>query len=301
MSSGTYILLVEDNPGDAGLVRHTLDDARPALPPLRWVRTLADGVAILGAEPGCGGILLDLGLPDAQGLTALETIRGHAPRLPVVVLSGLDDDDVGMAAVVAGAQDYLVKGRFDSGELRRAFKYAQHRQRIEVGLVERALHDALTGLPTRALLLDRIEMAIRRAARDDRRGAILFIDLDGFKQVNDRHGHAAGDAVLKTVATRLVATVRACDTVARLGGDEFVVLLPEMANDLDGDQVAHKIITALEQPLPWSGASLQVPASIGVAEFCGTTPNADDVMRRADEAMYDAKREGKATVRRFRA
>jgi diguanylate cyclase (GGDEF)-like protein len=293
-----YVLLVEDNAGDAGLVRLAFEDA-DGMPELVWVQTVREAVGTLRQRSGCAGVLLDLGLPDAVGLSGLQSLHEHAAGVPVIVLSGNDDDRVGLDAVVAGASDYLVKGHCDAGELRRALLYSRHRKQVETALVRRALHDTLTGLPTRALLHDRLDMALKRAARNALRGALLFVDLDRFKQVNDRHGHAAGDALLKGLAARLVEVVRASDTVARVGGDEFVVLLPEISHDNDSEQVARKLIAAAEEPVHYAGEMLSVSASVGVVEFDGAEVSADELMRRADAAMYEAKRDGKATVRHF--
>lgn len=299
MAAAPYILLIEDNPGDAGLVRVMFEDAPPgALPPLRWERSARTGVARLLDEPGCTAVLLDLGLPDAAGLEALVALREHAGEVPIIVLSGNDDEEVGLAAVVGGAQDYLVKGSFDSALLRRALLYANHRKRVERELVKRAMHDQLTGLPTRALLLDRLRMALGAALRQNTRGALLFVDLDRFKQVNDCHGHAAGDAVLRAVAERMRGAVRASDTVARVGGDEFIVLLPQIGQDDDSETVARKLLTVVGEPVLFGGEELAVGASIGLVEFeHGETGSAEDLIARADEAMYTAKREGRATVR----
>ena len=294
-----YILLVEDNPGDAGLVRAMFEEATPgALPPLRWERSVRMGVATLLDEPGCEAVLLDLGLPDATGLEALMTLREHAAEVPIVVLSGNDDEQVGLSAVVAGAQDYLVKGSYDSGLLRRALQYAAHRKRVEQELVKRAMQDQLTGLPTRALLLDRLRMALGAATRNHGRGALLFVDLDRFKQVNDVHGHAAGDAVLRAVAERMRRSVRASDTVARVGGDEFIVLLPQINQNDDSETVARKLLAAVGEPVLYEGEELAVGASIGLVEFEeGESGSAEDLIAQADEAMYEAKRGGRATVR----
>ena len=298
-ATGAYVLLIEDNPGDARLVRLMFDEAPPgSMPMLRWEPTAADGVERLLVQPGCTAVLLDLGLPDAQGLESLQRVRDHAGQVPIVVLSGNDDEEIGLSAVVAGAQDYLVKGSFDGVQLRRALQYAAQRKRIEGELLQRAMHDALTGLPTRALLLDRLQMALGAATRGGHRGALLFVDLDRFKQVNDLHGHRAGDLVLRTFAERMRGAVRESDTVARLGGDEFVVLLPAIGQSDDGQAVADKLLVRLLEPIGFEGASLEVSASIGLVEFGAEAVEAEALIDRADQAMYDAKHHGRATVRR---
>jgi diguanylate cyclase (GGDEF)-like protein len=213
------------------------------------------------------------------------------------VLTGDDSESVGLTAVVDGAQDYLVKGSFDAGLLRRCIGFAAHRKRAERALLERALHDELTGLPRRALLLDRLQEALKRARRGHSEGALLFIDLDRFKQINDTHGHAAGDAVLCEVAQRLLGSLRDSDTAARLGGDEFVVLLPSVAAADHAVAVGQKLLEALAKPLAFNGHALAITASIGVTRFNGTGETAEGLMQRADAAMYAAKEAGRGMVR----
>lgn len=289
--SDPYILLVEDNPGDIRLVQAMFEDAPPgSLPELRWEQSLRAAAAHLSNEPGCAAVLLDLALPDSQGLDTVGVLRDLAGDVPLIVLSGNDDEEVGLSAVVAGAQDYLVKGSFDASLLRRALQYASHRKRVEKELLKRAMHDHLTGLPTRALLMDRLRMALNSAARSGCRSALLFVDLDRFKQVNDEHGHAAGDAVLQAAAQRMLGMVRGSDTVSRLGGDEFVVLLSTVTDEDDGHAVARKLVEAVSAPMAHHGLTLSVSASVGVIEFRPGESSAEELIGRADAAMYEAKR-----------
>ncbi len=298
MTGASYILLIEDNPGDARLVGAMFEDAPPgSLPGLCWEQTVSAGAGLLARQPGCVGVLLDLGLPDSQGLQALKTIRDHAGETPIIVLSGNADDAVGIAAVVAGAQDYLIKGTFDGAQLRRAWQYATQRKRFERELLAQAMHDQLTGLPTRALLLDRLRVALSGSARNATQGALLFVDLDRFKQINDDHGHAAGDVVLKAVAVRMLRAVRGNDTVARIGGDEFIVLLPVIAHNADSETVARKLLRMLCEPVRVGGFEVTVSASIGTVEFCDQSDTAEGLIARADQAMYLAKRDGRSTMR----
>ena len=171
-------------------------------------------------------------------------------------------------------------------------------------LLERmALHDALTGLPNRTLLFDRLEQQLGLAERDGGSLALLYLDLDGFKPVNDEHGHGAGDAVLVEVARRLSGAVRSRDTVARLGGDEFAVLCPRVADDNDIDLIAARIRAAMREPIALpDGTTVTVTISVGCAVADAETDggiglrgmSADELVRRADVAMYTAKREATA-------
>ncbi len=159
-----------------------------------------------------------------------------------------------------------------------------------------AHHDALTGLPNRALFEDRLELAVAEAARYGRRLAVLFVDLDGFKRINDLHGHAAGDAALIEVAARLGRSLRSSDTLARLHGDEFVVLLSEVAADADARALAETLLAAIEPPIVIEARSVSLTASIGVCVYPRDAGDAAGLLRVADTAMYRVKADGKNGV-----
>jgi diguanylate cyclase (GGDEF)-like protein len=164
-------------------------------------------------------------------------------------------------------------------------------------LARQAFRDPLTELGNRKLFIDHATDALADA--DDTMTAVILIDLDGFKSVNDTYGHAAGDELLRAAAERLNANVRANDTVSRLGGDEFVVLLPRLVDDQIADTVANRILRDLAQPLLIGEAVLSIPASAGIALTRGGGTDVDDVMREADLALYQAKSDGKGVARRF--
>ncbi len=292
-----YMLIVEDNPGEARLIGLMLSElSATSLPPLRWVQTATAALTMLATEPQCAIVLLDLGLPDSQGLdTLLEMTRLHH-RVPVVVLTGNENNDVGTAAVAAGAQDFLLKGQFNAASLSRCITFAAQRKQAELALLDRSRLDDLTGLPKRAILLDRLQTAIADSHRHRTLSALLFIDLDLFKQVNDTHGHTAGDSVLCAVAQRIANAVRASDTAARLGGDEFAVLLGNLAHLDDAVSIGQAILAAIAEPVPFKGKPLHVSASIGVAHFRGNAESAEQLLARADAAMYASKAAGKGLV-----
>ncbi|HEX7030162.1 MAG TPA: GGDEF domain-containing protein, partial [Gammaproteobacteria bacterium] len=152
-----------------------------------------------------------------------------------------------------------------------------------------ALHDMLTGLPNRRLFLERLSHAVARDTRFGRHAAVLFLDLDGFKNVNDRYGHAAGDRFLQVVAQRLSDCVRETDTVARFGGDEFVVLLEDLANGSEVFEALERIDASLAEPVEFGGHALTVSASIGAALHPRDAKTPEDLLRAADEGMYRTK------------
>jgi diguanylate cyclase (GGDEF)-like protein/PAS domain S-box-containing protein len=198
-----------------------------------------------------------------------------------------DDDDRATAEAIAAQVSAAVQRRVLEAELQ-----AEH-ARFE----RLATHDALTELPNRRLFLDRLGQALAAAGRKGRRVALLFIDLDGFKLVNDRHGHEVGDALLRQVAERMAASLRAEDTVARLGGDEFGALLTDVEQVEDAVVVARKLLAAAEGAPAALGVASELGASIGVALFPDDGVDADALLRAADDAMYRVKATGKLGVR----
>lgn len=153
-----------------------------------------------------------------------------------------------------------------------------------------AYHDDLTGLPNRSLLMDRLSQAMIRAARQNKILALLFLDLDGFKSINDNLGHVAGDNLLKQVALRLTSCIRGCDTVCRYGGDEFVVMLPEVDDEESAAAVVDKIHVFFDVPYIVNCEIVQITASIGAAIYPLDGENVSDLIKRADTAMYTTKR-----------
>ncbi len=163
----------------------------------------------------------------------------------------------------------------------------------EQQLRQRAEFDALTGLPNRGLFNDRLESAIERARRSGKTMALLFLDIDHFKGVNDSRGHGAGDTLLRIVAERLLATVRGVDTVARLAGDEFTVILEGLTEPADAEVVAMKMVEALRPPMRIGDDLVSVSTSVGLAVLADADVDAASLLARADEALYEAKRAGR--------
>ncbi|HCI14837.1 MAG: hypothetical protein A2063_05430 [Gallionellales bacterium GWA2_60_142] len=422
------VLLVEDDAGDASLVRQMLRANADPRFEIALAGTLAEmRERLSGATPDV--LLLDLSLPDSQGLETIHAARRAANALPLIVLTGYDDTEFALKSLDAGAQDYLVKGAFNTDGLVRAIRYAIGRARLEqrvhdaeerwrfalegsgdgvwdwsvpsgevqfsqrwkemigysedeigdkldewekrihpddrarvkadvqahfdgktatyinehrvcckngewkwildrgkvvsrdvagkplrmIGLhtdiTERkhieerirhmAQHDTLTDLPNRALFSDRLQQALAVAKRDQLRLAVLYIDLDKFKPINDSLGHDVGDLMLKEVAQRMQACVRESDTVARIGGDEFVVLLRNVETPDDAVRVAEKIRFALNQPFDIAGRTLNISSSTGIAIYPDHGSNEIELSKNADMAMYTAKQSGRDNVKLF--
>jgi len=166
-------------------------------------------------------------------------------------------------------------------------------------LEDKANYDALTHLPNRSLLFDRLTQAIARNVRNQRMLAVCFVDLDEFKPINDTYGHEAGDRVLIEVAQRFQASVRGDDTVARLGGDEFVVLLGEMENTKEAELTVERLLLSLSEPLIFAGSRIDLQASIGYALFPEDSRDRDILLHQADQAMYQAKQSGRNCIRKY--
>jgi diguanylate cyclase (GGDEF)-like protein len=215
-------------------------------------------------------------------------VRGSA------ITGGLSPDLQGLVSFAVGAIISLLLAALVL-VLTRSREHALGMVQEKTGqLRHQALHDGLTGLPNRVLVLDRAEQMLARARRQHLPVAALYLDIDGFKQVNDTFGHATGDALLRTVASRLKSVIREGDTAARLGGDEFVILLDGSAVDVDPKMVAERLRDVLRQPYDLNeeiGRELTVTASIGVA--LGGRASAEDLLRDADLALYEAKAAGK--------
>jgi diguanylate cyclase len=285
------VLSIEDNPGDAILVREMLRDASPDGFHLENADRLSTAVAsLLAGAVDC--VLLDLSLPDAEGLEALAQVRTVALDVPIIVLTGRTDEVLAVQAVHEGAQDYLIKGQVDARLLSRSINYAIERKRAEVELAHQAMHDALTGLPNRALFYDRLGQALNRVGRQGSAVAVLFLDLDRFKLINDSLGHGAGDKLLVSVAERLAGVLRAGDTAARFGGDEFVILCEDVSGERQAIAIAERIAAELDAPFVIDSDEVFAHTSVGIA--LATEPGArpEALIRDADAAMYRAKERG---------
>ncbi len=292
MNQALRVLLIEDSPDDALLLLRELNRGQYHTTHDR-VDT-ADALTIALDRQPWDLILSDYSMPQFNGVAALHLVRERGLDLPFIFVSGTIGEDTAVEAMRAGANDYIMKGNLKrllpavERELREAD--GRRSRRLAEAMVQRmAYYDTLTHLPNRNKLFDRFQEALRTDNRQDKPMALLLLDLNGFKEINDTLGHYRGDHVLQQVGARLRAVLWEPDLVARLGGDEFAILLPRLAAPADVHVVIQKILNALQAPFVIQGLPLAVTASIGVALYPEHGDNADALLRRADVAMYAAK------------
>ena len=294
------ILIVDDLEVNTILLERMLRDAGY----VSITSTLDPGaVCELHRRNGYDLIMLDLQMPGMDGFQVMECLKEVETDgyLPVLVITA--QPAYKLRALQSGAKDFISKP-FDLAEVlmrvhnmlevRLLHKAARNNGKMLESL---ALTDPLTGLANRRLLADRIAMAIVRARRNKNPMAVVYLDLDGFKQINDTLGHGAGDVLLKMVACRLLETVREEDTVARLGGDEFMIALWHVSGSGEAATVALKVIEAVSQPYAIEGRIVNITTSAGVGIYPAHGDDADALMKSADLALYEAKRAGKNTYR----
>lgn len=289
------VLLVEDSLADAFLIEEALATSEPRHEVV-VAYTLAQGLDAIHTD-SFDVILSDLTLPDARGLDAVRRLCTAAPEAALLVLSGLEDDELGVQAVQLGAQDYLVKGGASLGGIQRSIRYAVERKRAEQRLFHMAHFDQLTGLANRTTFRDRLSHALARARRNNATFAVLFVDLDGFKSVNDTHGHEAGDELLREVSHRFRKCLRDSDTLARLGGDEFAILLEDVGTNAELLTAASRLVSSLSRAIELNGATVKSSCSVGGASYPHDGETIDAILGQADGAMYAAKRGGHGRIR----
>lgn len=286
------VLVVDDDPAIRLVIRHAMQQ---------------NGYHVIEASNGLEAvqfsirqipdlILMDAVMPEMDGFRATQEIRKieACDDTPILMATSLDDDESIARAFNVGACDYITKP-FNWSVLKhrvhRMLQAANAQRRIQ----HLAYHDALTGLPNRMLFMDRIDQAISRAQREEGQFALLFIDIDHFKVINDSMGHDAGDQLLNLISMRLRDILRKSDTVARLGGDEFTVIIEYLQHSDDVIQITKNILSALDLPAEVNGKEVYVGGSIGIAMYPQDGENFGVLLKNADTAMYKAKELGRNT------
>lgn len=284
----TKILLVEDNPGDKRLVQEAFREIADLKSEIVHCETVKQALeSLAGGRPDV--VLLDLGLPDAQGLEAVRRIHDAAPEVPLVVLTVLSDESLGIQALKEGAQDYLIKTHIDWRTIWRALCYAIERQRVQVELLNLSFNDDLTGLYNRRGFLTLAQHQVKLAYRTGKPFMVAFIDLDGMKQINDTFGHQEGNHALVEAANILKDSFRQCDILARIGGDEFAVFVVEATQD-NVDTVKRRMQEKLELCNTDPSRRYQLCFSVGVVSANGNHGcDIEQILVQADAAMYEQK------------
>lgn len=299
-SSRVY-LMAEDNPADATLFTEMLEDILGG----DYSVVCVDSFASIQHALACGSfeaLILDMNLPDRSGVDNVTELGSSFPDLPIVVLTGNDDLEVAVQSLQRGAQDYLNKNHVTPEILKRSLRYARERKQIELKLrqaladsdqkntqlLRLAQYDYLTKLPNRAYFEMAAARMLSRAARMSKQVALLYLDLNGFKAINDGFGHSIGDQLLVQTGDRLLQRVRQGDMVARLGGDEFVILTDLLEDKQEVYGLVSRLVEAFDAPFVIEKSVITCSPALGVAFY----PEASDLtllMKQADRAMYEAK------------
>jgi diguanylate cyclase (GGDEF)-like protein len=298
------ILLVDDDEDDYILTRDLLTELEGKRYELEWKADYGSALeAIKGNHHDV--CLLDYKLGDRTGLDLMHEASEAGCKTPMILLTGKGNHAIDIEAMEAGAADYLNKREITAQLLERSVRYAISHKKSEERILKMAYFDDLTSLPNRTLFQDRFKQALANAERYKGKTALLYLDLDNFKRINDTLEHRVGDMLLKGVAERLANYIRKADsitfqggnpstnTVARLGGDEFIVLLTKIQNIKDAEMVAKRILNILSQPFRLDGHEVFVTASIGIAIYPIDGKDSDTLLKNADTAMYHAKDLGK--------
>lgn len=290
MSEKAKILVVDDHPTNLQIMLGVLGE-------LYQVSVVTSGKEALRLAESLRPdlVLLDIMMPEMDGLEVLTHIRqsdwGRA--MAVILVTADDRHETHLKGLELGADDFITKP-FSLPLLKLRIRNILARDQARKKLDQMAYYDALTGLPNRSLLADRLHQAMAQAERRQQGLALVFLDLDGFKPVNDSYGHEAGDYLLKTLAQRLQAELREGDTLARLGGDEFIALLLDISDHKACHSLLQRLLEAVAKPFYYHDKALHVTASIGVTTYPQAQPiDGTQLLRQADQAMYQAKQSGK--------
>lgn len=292
------ILLIEDDSDDIYLIKNYLDKDKKTQYHIETFSSLSESKKHL---PCCkyDVIILDLGLEDSEGLETLEKFITFKFNAPIIVLTGINNEEVGEKAIKIGAEDYLPKNMLSQALLTKTIKYSIERHALYLKIKTQAEQDPLTQLPNRKVFFEKLETLINQGKRKQLTIALIMIDLDGFKPINDTLGHQAGDELLQKFSTRLKKSVRVSDAIARFGGDEFCMLVTNYKNTEKLLQIVGNKHKELSKPylIKHNGKDLpiQVGVSMGIAEWHKDF-SSKKLITIADKALYKSKEANKGGV-----
>lgn len=289
------ILIVEDDEDDYVLLKELLIEAIGNVAEICWAEDYLTAKLKIKSER-FDFYFLDNRLGAEQGLDLIDEIKQqYETSPPIIMLSGVDDHRTDLKAMEKGADDYLVKSELTSHLLERTFRYTLKSKSLEAKLAKLAHFDGLTGLYNRSLFNELLTKTIQQSARSGQNFALVTIDLDNFKFINDNYGHPAGDQLLTKIARRLKHIIRSADVVARIGGDEFSLLLKDVRNPSDFVRLVENIMKIFQEPVQVDSKLVSVTTSAGIAIFPSDTTVASELVDYSDRAMYQAKNKGRNT------
>jgi diguanylate cyclase (GGDEF)-like protein len=280
--------------GEQPELERSLREALPASISLVRTESVEDAVAHLHDQP-TDLIFVQAEPGETQSLECIRLLHPASQEAAIIVMSPRSDEALALEAIRAGAQDFVTTSKLCPEALRSFIRLAVERKRAEQRLAHRANYDQLTGLANRSTLRRKLVQSLARATRNNEKLAVMFLDLDHFKAINDAYGHGVGDHLLREVSDRLLAAVREYDTVARLAGDEFAILVEGLENAEIPEALAQRIVSSLARPISAEDTELAVTSSIGIASYPGAGDTADELLKAADFAMYLAKQRGRNT------
>lgn len=293
MDLRTSLLLIEDDINDAVLFREKLIEAAPKEDyHIIHVRSIEEARKFLNVVK-FHNIILDLSLLDSKGIETVRAIKSETPDTPIVVLTGVDSDELASSAIQEGAQDYLVKGKGDGHLIKKAIKYLQERQKLENEIFRMACFDEVTGLINGRYFMDRLNRAVMRANRYKSKLSLIYIDIANFRNINERFGHASGNTILKEIASNLKQNMRETDTVARIRSDEFCFIHEQLTDNykVECDTIINRIKTNLEEETFYlNNIPIKITFNAGVAFYPEVAETAEALLDKADRAMHFARK-----------
>jgi diguanylate cyclase (GGDEF)-like protein len=299
------ILLIEDDADDYVILKEKLMElnGQPGYI-LDWAQTYQAGLKQIQRDKH-DVYLIDYYLGAYSGLDLLKEAIQAGCQAPIIMVTGQSNREIDLLALQAGATDYLEKSQIDGQLLERSIRYALERNRLLVKIRELAVRDALTGLYNRRELHRFLDYELIKSRRYNHPFSLLMMDIDNFKEINDRFGHRTGDEVLQHVAQALLGNTRGCDLVSRYGGDEFIIVLPETPADqalFGAERIRKKLAEIVIKVKDQNGLSeeIDISLSIGVAEYPFDSESAEELIDLADKALYQAKRLGCNQIVRFK-